>query len=111
MVDAMSLMRDGLPCLIHSFVGAHSIGKVPVIVGTFADCCSEEARPPAFAIKSAMPGSLGLGCEAGGGGAVAAWGGAEASAGESPPASSLVVARGMAVTGRTGRLTGIGTLC
>jgi hypothetical protein len=87
MVDAMSLMRDGLPCLIHSFVGAHSIGKVPVIVGTFADCCSKEARPPASAVKSAMPGSLGFGCGAGVGAAVAAKGCAAASAGESPPAS------------------------
>jgi hypothetical protein len=104
-------MRDGLPCLIHSFVGAHSIGKVPVIVGTFADCCSEEARPPASTVKFAIPGSLGFGCGAGGGAPVAAWGYAAASAGESPPASSLVVARGMAVTGRTGRLTGIETLC
>jgi hypothetical protein len=111
MVKAMSRMRDGLPCLIHSFIDAHYVGKVPVIVGTFADCCSKEARPPASAVKSAIPGSqVGFGCGAGGGAAVVTWGCAAASAGKSIFATSVVVARGMAVTGRTGRLTGIGTL-
>jgi hypothetical protein len=70
----MSRIRDGLPCLIHSFVGAHSIEKVPVIVGTFADCCSKESRLPCH-VTSAIPGSqVGFGCGAGGGAAVMTWG-------------------------------------
>jgi hypothetical protein len=112
MVETMSLIGNGLPRSMLSFVGVHSMGKVPVIVGKLAEGGAKEAFSPALSVTPPISGFVVLGgCAPGAAGANAVCDGASPFTAGGPALGPAGGPCEMAVTSSTGRSTEIGTLC